>query len=243
MASNAGAPKKPGPKKDENLKAFESALAEGAKDEVRAAQKKAGKKKTKKPPRLVRIWRQLWGMVVGTGEMFLSLWSYDRLTRHMALGFFMAIMGIGALTLVGGKYFRRWDEPAKENFADAQARNLSRFIAKQKGAHEKFMATTSLGSFLVQLKKPEGRIPAHVLNMAEIEVALVCDSQATCDAVDSEKIQLRDQITRIFLEMSREDLMSLDGKRTLKEEVLRRLNAWIKKGEVRDVYFTKLIIS
>jgi flagellar basal body-associated protein FliL len=108
----------------------------------------------------------------------------------------------------------------------------------------KNIAQAYVGVFTVELKPPGGRkSPPGVLNIAEIEITMQCDSKETCTWVESHLNEVKDRVASVFIAFDREEVLSLPGKREMKTEIRRQVNALLDHGEITDVFFVRLIIN
>ena len=116
-------------------------------------------------------------------------------------------------------------------------------------------------------EKPAEKITKEVKNVeehgVEVEVGTFIANLADKDAdryikvtivmeVQDEKVkeeatkrmpQIKDSINTLLFTKTSEDLKSSEGIEKLKEEIIRRINAILPTGGVKDVYFTEFIIQ
>jgi hypothetical protein len=104
-------------------------------------------------------------------------------------------------------------------------------------------ATLLLGMFTVDIKEKAGtpQYPGH-LHAAELEVVVQCDSIETRVYLEEHMIQVRNQMVNVLSDLAREDLMSREGKRSIRKHIADKLNAWLPKGRIEEVYFSRLLI-
>jgi flagellar basal body-associated protein FliL len=50
-------------------------------------------------------------------------------------------------------------------------------------------------------------------------------------------------MTNVFVALDREDLLSREGKRKLKNIIIKKLNGWLPHGKVEDLHYSKLLVS
>lgn len=180
-------------------------------------------------------------------EILKSLGSPDRPTRKMALVFILS--AIGFVSVLGAMAKRFQDRKSARTVASLQeeedaGKNLGEFLKRQAEEARQKATLVDLGSFLVELKSMPGAATGKsVLNLAEVDLVLLCDDKDTRDQIQSRLSMVRDQVTRFFSAMDREELLSKDGKKRLKKNVLERLNSTLEGGKVKDVYITRLILS
>jgi flagellar basal body-associated protein FliL len=198
--------------------------------------KKAGKKKKKNGAGLGQQIQEVLG----------GLSSPDRPTRNAALLFVVSLMGVVGVFIAGGVHFWQVRKDLQAKFADTgeQGENPNNFLKKQaEGAKRKF-SIQDLGTFTIELKPIPGARPAPgVMNLAEIELQAECDEKETCDTLEEELARARNEVASVFTAMARDDLISKEGKRQLKKKIQDRLNGWLPKGRVEEIYISKLVIN
>jgi len=185
-------------------------------------------------------------------EVFRGLRSPDGPTQRMSIFFFLTLfvlVGLGFLTVQRSIRQRHEREAsvaaAKEEAADksAEAALLGNPEAFKETARSTSML--DLGAFTIELKAVPGHPPKKggFMNMAEVQLVIECDSQETHTYIEENLVQARSQVTDIFLSMDREELLSREGKRKLKKRLMERLNGWIPRGKVQNVFFSKLVVA
>jgi flagellar basal body-associated protein FliL len=183
-----------------------------------------------------------WNHAVGITK---DLISSDQPTRKMARYFFVSVAGIVFVLVASGIYFH--DVRLKLKAASTeQGKNLGDFLAKQAEEAKLKFTSQSLGTFSIELKTADGvqgKRSQGVMNLAEIEIVVTCDEKETCDFLEDNMPQVRNQLTDVFTAMERDDLLSKEGKRRLKGRVLQKLNLWLPKGKIENLYFDKLVVS
>jgi flagellar basal body-associated protein FliL len=183
------------------------------------------------------IWLELPGV-------FFGIFSRDRPTRKMSLVFVASLLGI---VLVSGIAVKRyWN--AKKRAQLIEAREIEKrnreILEKEAFEARRRDSVVSLGSFALELKPvPNQHLGPGVVNMAQMEIMLVCDGPETRDYIKEHMVQTRNQMTQVFTALDREELMSRDGKKKLKGVIIRKLNGWLPHGKVDDLFFSKLIIN
>jgi len=178
-------------------------------------------------------------------EVIAGLKSPDKPTRNAAAVFVGSLCGIGLVMIltVGHIYQVRKELRDQMNQSNA-AKNLDEFIKKQAEEAKKQFTMQSLGTFTIQLKPIDGqKAGPGVMNLAEIDVQARCDEKETCDSLKEGLAQVSNEITTALGPMDRDELMTKDGKLHLKKKILDRINAWLPKGKVEDIYFSRLVIS
>lgn len=178
-------------------------------------------------------------------EIFVSLWSRDRVARRMSVLFLLSLLGIGLVGVFSWQRIQKLRAHSRQRSqAELFAKNMGEFFGKQaEGAKRKY-TVTELGTFLMELKLPsELRVGKGVVNMAEIDITVECDLKETCEFISNHLSMARDQVASIFTALDREEVMSREGKKRMKKLLLERLNLWLPKGKVENLFFTRLIMS
>jgi flagellar basal body-associated protein FliL len=176
-------------------------------------------------------------------EIAHGLRSPDRPTRRMALLFFASLAGMLVVFGIGVKSYVQGHVDLHASQKDAA--HLSEFFERRAEEAKRKFVLQNLGEYTLELKAPGGearKVPG-VLNMAEIELVAECDTHETCNYIEEHIPSVRDQVTNVFVAIGRDELISREGKRRLKKNLVDRLNVWLPKGRVENIYFNKLIVS
>jgi flagellar basal body-associated protein FliL len=207
---------------------------------------KSGPSLSSKISKTVKSWRDQFF------EIFRGLRSPDGPTQRMSIFFFLSLFALAALGAVAirrsidqKRELRAQIAAAKEEETEKnhEASLLGSPEAASEGAHATSML--DLGAFTIELKPVAGqpKKKGGFMNMAEVELVIECDSKETHDFIEENLVQVRSQVTDIFLSMDREELLSREGKRKLKKRLIERLNGWIPRGKVQNAFFSKLVVA
>jgi flagellar basal body-associated protein FliL len=179
-------------------------------------------------------------------EIARGLRSPNRTTRRMSMLFFASLVGVLLVCKLSWNRYRELAEiRAQHAQQEASTENqLSTFIGKQAEEAKHKYTSYEIGTFTIELKQAPGqkKIPG-VLNMAEVDLVAECDVKETCTYLEDYSTQVKSQVTNVFVAMDREQLMSKEGKRKIKKQLIDRLNSWLPKGRVENVFISRLIIS
>ena len=85
--------------------------------------------------------------------------------------------------------------------------------------------------------------PAWYAEQAGGLQAQLSAQQAAAAQAQDNLDQVRNQITNVLLPLERDQLLSREGKKKLKKALIERLNVWLPKGKVDDVFFSKLLLG
>ena len=173
------------------------------------------------------------------GPMFSGLVSPDLGTRRMSRIFLISCcVAAGSMWAY---FFYKPPAPPLERVLDPL--EAEKILEREQEKAKKHNSILNVGVYNIELKPIEGKSSAPgILNTAEIEIIVECDSRETCDTMEEQLAVVRDQVSASFAATDREELMSPLGKQAIKAEVRKRLNVWLKKGEIRNVYFIRQTI-
>ena len=175
--------------------------------------------------------------------------SPDRSIRFMTVLFILSLGGaLGVLGALGARVWQHYHKSSPGSIHQlASSSHVSSHgsgtAALPQGADPQ-ETELNLGKFIMQLAKVPGQITgSRVMNLAEIEIVILCDKKATRDYIKSHTEQARDQVTRALPIVHRDELMSREGKRKMNSVVLRRLNQWLPKGKIEEIYFSNVLVD
>jgi flagellar FliL protein len=94
-----------------------------------------------------------------------------------------------------------------------------------------------LDLFTVNLLSESGR------RYLKVEMNLELEGEELAHELETKKPVLRDVIIRILSGKSLEEVSTIKGKETLKEEILVDLNQRVKDGKIKNVYFTDFVVQ
>jgi flagellar basal body-associated protein FliL len=238
QAASTSAPRAPNP----DLAALEKELSAGG-----AAPKGKGGKK-KKAAATGTSWVVRWGRVLGywrdqVREVLSGLGSPDRPTRRMAFLFLLSAVGLVGSTALTLRHVWKVARPPAATSTELGG-NLGSFLSRQAEEARLKYTMQTLGTFTVELAPVPGRKAAPgVMNLAEVEVVVECDVKETCAYIDDRQPDARSQLVNVFTVLDREEVLSREGKRRLKKRLIDKLNLWLPKGKIENLYFSKLVLS
>lgn len=91
--------------------------------------------------------------------------------------------------------------------------------------------------FTVNLLSESGR------RYLKVEMNLELEGEELAVELETKKPVLRDVIIRILSGKSLEEVSTIKGKEAVKEEILSDLNARVKDGKIKNVYFTDFVVQ
>jgi flagellar basal body-associated protein FliL len=104
------------------------------------------------------------------------------------------------------------------------------------------LSEISLGLFRIPLK-PKSDNDNQIKNLGTLDIVVLFDSPETRKWVSNNLTNIRDEITRLFTPMDRDVLLTQEGKIRLKTLITKKLNQFLPKGFVQEIYFESFIIS
>jgi flagellar basal body-associated protein FliL len=175
------------------------------------------------------------------------MFSKDGKTRLTTVIFWTSVI---LLLVVGKTAARKFSEVRhfqKYGMNEAQLANKQRLEALALAERERKanVIQTTLGDFNFELVPEPGHSSKRgILNNAEIEIVVVCESREICDTILKRITEARNEITNALTPLGREELLSRDGKKRVKRTVVERLNKWLgQDGLVIDIFFNRFVIT
>lgn len=177
-------------------------------------------------------------------EILKGLRSPDRPTRRMSALFLASLIGLFLVSGVGIHRYREMQRIRGSAKEEETARNLGEFLKKQAEEARQKASLLDLGVFSIELRASKGQKPIPgVVNMAEVEITLECDSKQTRELVERNQAKVKSAVTNALTAVERAELMSRDGKKRIKKSIIDRINESLPSGKIEEVYFTKLLLS
>lgn len=177
-------------------------------------------------------------------ELLGTVTSKDGPARRMAIVFILSSLGtVWVAVLIVSQLMHRAQE-ASHAKAEHEAQEKKMHEITQKHAEEarERSAQISLGDFTLELRSQGGRHIAG-LDVAEVSLVAECDSKEVCSYLESNIEKVRNEITNALTPIEREELLTTDGKRRVKNRIIDRLNIWLPHGKIQNIFLSKLIIS
>lgn len=160
-------------------------------------------------------------------------------TRGMSRGFIIALILIAGLA--GGGYFAftTFIQPKMQ----AQALDQKQKPLEVPGSRFPESEQAELGvmypmePFLVNLARSNGK------QFLKVSLTLELSSPEVRQEVKANEFKIVDSILLLLSSKTREDVISLQGKFKLKDEIATRVNRFLVMGHVKDVYFSEFIVQ
>ena len=94
-----------------------------------------------------------------------------------------------------------------------------------------------LGTFVVNLADKDAD------RYLKIDIVLELENEQVKMEVDKRLPMIKDAITTLLITKTSEELQTTEGMELLKEEIIKRVNALLPLGGVKNVYFTEFVIQ
>ncbi len=180
-------------------------------------------------------------------ELSRALFSKDRPTSRMAKLFFISLFLLMGVSYFASFYFKSHSKKLLETAMEENknAASIANFLSKEKLEADARSSKLEIGKFVIELLPvPEAvNRSGASMNLAEIVLVIECDTGVTCNFIKNHMVQVRSEITNVFVPVDRSVLMTVAGKNHIKNQIRQRLNSWLGKGRVEDVYITDFVIG
>ncbi|RUM50582.1 MAG: flagellar basal body protein FliL [Hydrogenothermus sp.] len=110
-------------------------------------------------------------------------------------------------------------------------------IVKETQSIEQIGIMYDLGNFVVNLADKDAD------RYLKINIVLEIENEQVKMELEKRLPQIKDAITTLLITKTSEDLKTAEGMELLKEEIIKRVNAILPLGGVKNVYFTEFVIQ
>lgn len=176
--------------------------------------------------------------------MFVIFLSRDPDSRRGSLLFIFSFLGILSVCSTFLKSEWKIYKAERTIAAQEEAKRVEEAAQKESESSTYKAKVLVIGVFNIELMPDKtNRVQEGIVNLAEVEITVLCDEVSTKEFIEENVLQARGQIAQHLVAMEREELLSRDGKSNLRALLLRKLNAWLPSGKVTELYFSSLILS
>jgi flagellar FliL protein len=158
------------------------------------------------------------------------------------IGVFVLMMG-----MMGGGFFLMW---TKMSATVAQVQQGSEQDGQEEAeAEEAAQEEEAIGplykleTMIVNLADHGGKRYLRVTMEMELKAAEETDPAELIEEIDRRLPQLRDTILMILPSRQYADISTTAGKIALRDEIIGKLNAFLKKGQITMIYFTEFVVQ
>ncbi len=151
------------------------------------------------------------------------------------------IMALGGVVLLfammGGGFFMMWQ---KMNASIAQIQSANTKDAKGHGAKEE-----------EEVVKPTHKLETMIVNLADqggkrylrVTMELELSTPEVLEEITKKLPQLRDTILMVLPSKQYTEISTTEGKIALRDELIAKINALLKKGTVTTIFFTEFVVQ
>lgn len=179
------------------------------------------------------------------GEAYRGIRSPDKMTRRASIILWTSTLGF-VLTIALSIWVATDRIHASKQLTAEQMIALQRQEEEAKKRAEIAALKDliiDLGDFTFQVTSPSGPVRGSIKDLGEISVVVKCSERDVCTYIAEHKVQAQHEVAAVFRPITRDELVSVDGKKRLKKKIILRLNAWLPRGQVEDLYFPKVLVQ
>ncbi len=143
------------------------------------------------------------------------------------------IAGLFFLVSTGGVFFLLWNKLAS---LESQNKEVVEEASEQEKT-DSIGTIYSVDTFIANLASTDGKRYLRItmdLDYSENELA---------EELEGRLPQIRDSILMILTTKRFEDVNNIDGKIALRNEIVEKLNSFLQKGSINNIYFTEFVIQ
>lgn len=154
------------------------------------------------------------------------------------IGVFVLIMG-----MMGAGFFVLWNQMSN-TVAQVQKQSDGDTADEGEGEDEIVVGPMyKLDTLIVNLADKGGKRYLRVTMELELKVPEEVEEAEMISEIEMRMPQLRDSILMILPSKQYMDISTTDGKIQLRDELMAKLNSYLKKGQVGNIYFTEFVVQ
>ncbi len=148
------------------------------------------------------------------------------------------IIGVVILLIAaGGAYFFLFSTPSDEELANEIAQESNGPAATEKALDLKVGFMMELDPFIVNLADPKAR------HFVKTTITLELKNEGVKDEVERLMPKIRNDIILLLSSQTMEDILTMDGKIRLRDQLIARVNRILGEGRLLNVYFSRLVVQ
>jgi flagellar FliL protein len=152
---------------------------------------------------------------------------------------FVLMMGI-----MGGGFFILWKQMSNAVAQVQQQGNEKGQTEEAAKEQEVAMGPIyKLDTLIVNLADQGGKRYLRITMDLELKPAENIDAKEVIDEMDKRLPQIRDTILMILPTKQYADIATTAGKIALRDEIMAKLNALLKKGQISNIYFSEFVVQ
>ncbi len=158
------------------------------------------------------------------------------------IGVFVLVMG-----MMGAGFFVLWNQMSN-TVAQVQQQNDGDTADEEEtdGEEEQEVVVGpmyKLDTLIVNLADQGGKRYLRVTMELELKVPEEVEEAEVIDEIEKRLPQLRDSILMILPSKQYADISTTDGKVLLRDEIIAKLNSYLRTGQIGNIYFTEFVVQ
>ena len=151
---------------------------------------------------------------------------------------FLLLMG-----MMGGGFFLLWSQ-MNASLAQVQHQNSEEGEEVEVAQEETTIGPLyRLDTLIVNLADHGGKRYLRVTMELELQPNETVDASEVVEEIEMRLAQLRDTILMIIPTKQYAEISTTPGKIALRDEIITKLNAFLKKGQIAKIYFTEFVVQ
>jgi flagellar FliL protein len=149
------------------------------------------------------------------------------------------------LAMMGGGFFLLWSQMSA-TVAQVQMQNGTTEASEQEQVDEqedKMGPVYRLDTLIVNLADQGGKRYLRVTMELELKANEEIDNSEVIEEIEQRLPQLRDTILMVLPTKQYADISTTPGKIALRDEIIAKLNSFLKKGQIDKLYFTEFVVQ
>ena len=143
------------------------------------------------------------------------------------------IAGLFFLASMGGVFFLLWNKLAS---LESQNKEVVEEASEQEQT-DSIGTIYSVDTFIANLASSNGK------RYLRVTMGLDYNENELAEELDGRLPQIRDSILMILTTKRFEEVDNIDGKIALRNEIIEKLNSFLQKGSINNIYFTEFVIQ
>jgi len=155
-------------------------------------------------------------------------------------GLLIAIIAVAVIGAAAGAYFifgGKKSAPAEGHGAEAEASSHESPAGSHGEPAAKDGGLFNLEPFIVNLQDNSGT------RYLKLTINLELSEGASAADLTAQATQIRDSLIILLSSKSYTDIGTVEGKYLMRDEIVARVNQFLKKGKVKTAYFTEFVIQ
>jgi flagellar FliL protein len=149
------------------------------------------------------------------------------------------------LAMMGGGFFLLWSQMSA-TVAQVQKQNGTTEDSEQEQVDEqedKMGPVYRLDTLIVNLADQGGKRYLRVTMELELKANEEIDNSEVIEEIEQRLPQLRDTMLMVLPTKQYADISTTPGKIALRDEIIAKLNSFLKKGQIDKLYFTEFVVQ